>query len=143
MSNSLFNYYCNINCKCIFLEYIRGYDIEGSEKLWIVTSGNVNSLALVDFNNDGKNEIVCGCDNGTIKVYQNDSLLSEFFENSSVIQVSRIGSLSLMVQKFSIKSSRLKCISDASSLLAYSLNDGTVGVYNEGVRLWRIKVDFQ
>lgn len=30
---------------------------------------------------------------------------------------------------------------DGSSLLAYSLNDGTVGVYNEGVRLWRIKVD--
>lgn len=30
---------------------------------------------------------------------------------------------------------------DISSLLAYSLSDGTVGVYNEGVRLWRIKVD--
>lgn len=30
--------------------------------------------------------------------------------------------------------------SDGGSLLAYSLNDGTVGVYNEGVRLWRIKV---
>lgn len=29
---------------------------------------------------------------------------------------------------------------DISSLLAYSLSDGTVGVYNEGVRLWRIKV---
>lgn len=36
-------------------------------------------------------EIVCGSDNGTIKIYQNDSILSEFFENSSVIQVSRIG----------------------------------------------------
>lgn len=41
-----------------FLEYIRGYDIDGNEKLWIVTSGNVNSLALVDFNNDGKNEVI-------------------------------------------------------------------------------------
>lgn len=40
-----------------FTEYIRGYDIEGNEKLWIVTSGKVNSLALVDFNNDGKNEV--------------------------------------------------------------------------------------
>lgn len=39
------------------LEYIRGYDIDGNEKLWIVTSGNVNSLALVDVNNDGKNEV--------------------------------------------------------------------------------------
>lgn len=42
---------------CLFAEYIRGYDIEGNEKLWIVTSGKVNSLALVDFNNDGKNEV--------------------------------------------------------------------------------------
>lgn len=100
--------------KMSIAEYIRGYDIDGNEKLWIVTSGKVNSLAFVDFNSDGKNEvskikikwkrralmkfsdvssfkIVCGCDNGTIKIYQNDSLLSEFFENSSVIQVSRIG----------------------------------------------------
>lgn len=38
-------------------EYIRGYDIDGNEKLWIVTSGKVNSLAFVDFNNDGKNEV--------------------------------------------------------------------------------------
>lgn len=40
------------------VEYIRGYDVDGNEKLWIVTSGNVNSLALVDFNNDGKNEVI-------------------------------------------------------------------------------------
>lgn len=39
------------------IEYVRGYDIDGNEILWIVTSGNVNSLALVDFNNDGKNEV--------------------------------------------------------------------------------------
>lgn len=39
------------------LEYIRAYDIEGNEKLWIVTSGNINSLALIDANNDGKNEV--------------------------------------------------------------------------------------
>lgn len=30
--------------------------------------------------------------------------------------------------------------SDTSGLLAYSLEDGTVGMYNEGIRLWRIKV---
>lgn len=45
-------------CKRISVaEYIRGYDIEGNEKLWIVTSGKVNSLAFVDFNNDSKNEV--------------------------------------------------------------------------------------
>lgn len=29
---------------------------------------------------------------------------------------------------------------DSSNLLAYALNDGTVGMYNDGIRLWRIKV---
>lgn len=45
-------------CVCVWqLEYLRGYDIEGNEKLWIVTSGNVNSLALIDVNSDGKAEV--------------------------------------------------------------------------------------
>lgn len=29
---------------------------------------------------------------------------------------------------------------DHTSLFAYTLDDGTVGVYNENVRLWRVKV---
>lgn len=57
----------------------------------MVTSGNVSTLALIDANNDGKNEIVCGCDNGTIKIYQNDSCLMEFLENSALIQIEKIG----------------------------------------------------
>lgn len=83
---------------------------------------------------------MCGCDNGTIKVYLNDSLLSEFFENSSVIQVSRIGEAGISLIILFAYFITIITHSDASSLLAYSLNDGTVGVYNEGVRLWRIKV---
>lgn len=47
----------NSSKKNLIVEYIRGYDIDGNEKLWIVTSGKVNSLAFVDFNNDGKNEV--------------------------------------------------------------------------------------
>lgn len=39
------------------VEYIRGYDIDGNEKLWIITSGNVNTLALIDINGNGKNEV--------------------------------------------------------------------------------------
>lgn len=46
-----------IHRRISIVEYIRGYDIDGNEKLWIVTSGKVNSLAFVDFNSDGKNEV--------------------------------------------------------------------------------------
>lgn len=45
-----------INNLCIS-EYIRGYNSDGEEVLWIVTSGNVNTLALFDINNDSKNEV--------------------------------------------------------------------------------------
>lgn len=37
--------------------------------------------------------------------------------------------------------SKFDLSSDSSSLLAYALNDGTVGMYNDGIRLWRIKVE--
>lgn len=83
---------------CEFSEYIRGYDIDGQESLWVITSGSVCTLALIDANNDGKNEIVCGCDNGIIKIYQNDSLLMEFFENSCVIHLTKIGMVSTLSQ---------------------------------------------
>lgn len=43
---------------------------------------------------------------------------------------------------FGISTLRLNvlCVTDNSSLFAYTLDDGTVGVYNENVRLWRVKV---
>lgn len=36
---------------------IRCFDYTGKEIFWIVTNGNVNSLALSDINKDGKNEV--------------------------------------------------------------------------------------
>lgn len=38
-----------------------------------------------------RKQIICGSDNGSIKLYQNDMLLAEFLENSAVVQLSRIG----------------------------------------------------
>lgn len=105
----------------------------------MVTSGNVSTLALIDANNDGKNEIICGCDNGTIKIYQNDSLLMEFFENSSVIQLSKIGECLSCPTVVCLPTAKCLCVADNSNLFAYTLDDGTVGVYNENIRLWRVK----
>lgn len=66
--------------------------------------------------------MVCGCDDGTIKVFKNEAQLFEITENTNVVQITQIGK---------------------TNLLAYSLSDGTLGVYNENVRLWRIKVSGQ
>lgn len=82
-----------------FEEYIRGYDAEGNEALWVVTNGVVSSMTLIDINNDGKNEVVAGCDNGVIQIYQNDTLLFELFENSNVVKISTIGKCFISVRK--------------------------------------------
>lgn len=36
---------------------IRGYDRTGKEMFWIVTNGHVKSMALIDINKDGRNEV--------------------------------------------------------------------------------------
>jgi len=36
---------------------IRGFNHEGNELFWLVTSGNIISLALIDLNKDEKNEV--------------------------------------------------------------------------------------
>lgn len=73
------------------VEYVRGYNAGGDEKLWIVTNGIVTCIAVADVNSDGKSEIIIGCDNGAIQVYQNDTLLYELFENASIEQITAIG----------------------------------------------------
>lgn len=56
-------------------------------------------MTLIDINNDGKNEVVAGCDNGVIQIYQNDTLLFELFENSNVVNISTIGKCFHLEQK--------------------------------------------
>lgn len=95
---------------------VKGYNVRGEEILWIVTSGSVNSIILFDFNRDNDQEIVLGC-NDKIRIYKQDKFIKELNENAPVKQITALGSL----------------------LLAFILQNGTVGVYEEHVRLWRIK----
>lgn len=95
---------------------VKGYNVKGDEILWIVTSGAVNSIILFDFNRDNDLEIILGC-NDKIKIYKQDKFIKDLNENAPVRQVASLGSL----------------------LLAFILKNGTVGVYEEHVRLWRIK----
>ena len=97
---------------------IRGLNDKGDEIFWIVTTGNVNSMILFDFNRDNENEILLGCEDHKIKIYKNDKFLRDLNENASVKQIASIGPL----------------------LISFILKNGTIGVYEEHVRLWRIKV---
>lgn len=95
---------------------VKGYNVKGEEILWIVTSGTVNSIILFDFNRDNDQEIVLGC-NDKIRVYKQDKFIKELNENAPVKHIAALGSL----------------------LLGFVLSNGTVGVYEEHARLWRIK----
>lgn len=97
---------------------VRGLNDKGDEIFWIVTTGNVNSMILFDFNRDSENEILLGCEDHKIKIYKNDKFLRDLNENASVKQIASIGPL----------------------LISFILQNGTIGVYEEHVRLWRIKV---
>lgn len=95
---------------------IRSFNEKGDEILWIVTSGTVNSMILFDFTRDNEREILLGCEDEKIRIYKQDKFVRELNETGPVTKIAAIG-----------------------SLLAFILRNGTVGVYEEHVRLWRIK----
>lgn len=95
---------------------VRGFNDKGDEILWIVTSGIINTIILFDINRDNDLEILLGCEDEKIRIYKHDKFLRELNENGPVKNITQIG-----------------------SLLTFILKNGTVGVYEEHVRLWRIK----
>lgn len=95
---------------------VRGFNEKGEEILWIVTSGIVNSIILFDFSRNNEQEIILGCADEKIKIYKQDKFVRELNENGAVKKIVAVG-----------------------PLLVFILRNGTVGVYEEHVRLWRIK----
>ena len=46
---------------------ISGFDYEGNDPFWTVTGDNVTSLCLMDYNADGKNELIVGSEDFEIR----------------------------------------------------------------------------
>ncbi|CAD5110876.1 DgyrCDS241 [Dimorphilus gyrociliatus] len=97
---------------------LQGFDKDGEEGFWTVTGDNVRSLELVDFNNDNQNELIVGSEDFDIRVFQEDAILAELSETDVILDLCRM----------------------SDNKFGYSLNNGTVGVYDKNTRLWRIKV---
>ncbi|XP_043267546.1 Bardet-Biedl syndrome 2 protein homolog [Venturia canescens] len=92
-------------------------DSEGVELFWTVMGDVVKSLTIFDFDGDGENELITGTDDFEIKVLKNDVVLWETKETAPVT-----GLVALPERQF-----------------AYVVGNGTVGIYESGQRLWRIK----
>ncbi|GBP35574.1 Bardet-Biedl syndrome 2 protein homolog [Eumeta japonica] len=91
-------------------------DWNGEELSWTVTS-KICAMVLLDNDKDGENELVIGCEDSYIRVVKRGQVIQELPETGAVVQLTAAG--------------------DAK--FGYALANGTVGIYDEGVRIWRVK----
>lgn len=96
---------------------LQGFDFEGNDRFWTVTGDNVRSLVLCDFTGNGKNELLVGSEDFDIRVFKEDELVAEMTENETVTSLCHMH----------------------DSRFGYALANGTVGVYDQNSRYWRIK----
>lgn len=96
---------------------LQGFNWRGSDSYWTVTGDNITALALFDINGDGLNELIVGSEDYDIRIFAEDTIISELTETDSITHLCPI-----MTETF-----------------AYALANGTVGVYHRQERLWRIK----
>ncbi|XP_074660116.1 BBSome complex member BBS2-like [Tubulanus polymorphus] len=94
-----------------------GFDYSGNDSFWTVTGDNVCSLALLDFNGNGQNELIVGSEDFDIRVFKEDEIMAEMSETESITALCAM----------------------QNSRFGYALANGTVGVYDRTARYWRIK----
>ncbi|XP_010594379.1 Bardet-Biedl syndrome 2 protein isoform X4 [Loxodonta africana] len=88
-----------------------------SKTFSLVTGDNVHSLALCDFDSDGKKELLVGSEDFDIRVFKEDEIVAEMTETEVITSLCPM----------------------YGSRFGYALSNGTVGVYDKTTRYWRIK----
>ncbi|KAM9607566.1 BBSome complex member BBS2 isoform 1-T1 [Trichechus inunguis] len=96
---------------------LQGFDHEGNDLFWTVTGDNVHSLALCDFDGDGKKELLVGSEDFDIRVFKEDEIVAEMTETEIITSLCPM----------------------YGNRFGYALSNGTVGVYDKMARYWRIK----
>ncbi|OQV23575.1 Bardet-Biedl syndrome 2 protein-like protein [Hypsibius exemplaris] len=96
---------------------LQGFDEDGNEPLWTITGDNVAVLVLFDVNKDGQVEVIAGCDDHQIRVFRETEQIFSMSETDKIV--------SLAVLK--------------DQNFVYGLANGTVGVYEQYERRWRVK----
>uniref|UniRef100_A0A8C9A0B4 Bardet-Biedl syndrome 2 protein homolog n=1 Tax=Prolemur simus TaxID=1328070 RepID=A0A8C9A0B4_PROSS len=96
---------------------LQGFDHEGNDLFWTVTGDNVHSLALCDFDGDGKKELLVGSEDFDIRIFKEDEIVAEMTETEIITSLCPM----------------------FGSRFGYALSNGTVGVYDKTARYWRIK----
>ncbi|CAH2984450.1 unnamed protein product [Chilo suppressalis] len=96
---------------------VQGLSWQGTELFWNVVSGKVCAMITFDFDKDGENELLVGSDDSYIRVLKNNQYILEIAETGPIV-----------------------CLSPVTEVrFSYGLANGTIGIYEEGIRLWRVK----
>ncbi|XP_063169030.1 Bardet-Biedl syndrome 2 protein isoform X1 [Candoia aspera] len=96
---------------------LQGFNYEGKDLFWTVTGDNVRALALCDFDGDGKKELLVGSEDFDIRVFKEDEIVAEMSETETITALTPM----------------------RTTHFGYALANGTVGIYNQAARYWRIK----
>ncbi|WKY08410.1 hypothetical protein Q1695_007715 [Nippostrongylus brasiliensis] len=102
---------CGGNCA------IWGFDENGKDVYWTVTGDAVTTMCFSDFDADGEMELIIGSPDSELRVFKNDLMRAEILETDAVVVLQAID----------------------RTRFGYALANGTVGVYHQDQRLWRIK----
>lgn len=96
---------------------IQGFDIEGEEQYWTVASDNVSALNLRDVRKDGNLQLLVGSEDFEIRILEDTEMIAEVTETDAISNLTQLH----------------------GSFYAFSLKNGTIGVYNDETRVWHAK----
>ncbi|KAJ8966048.1 hypothetical protein NQ317_018129 [Molorchus minor] len=96
---------------------VHGFDTSGREIFWTAFGEVITSLVLMDFTKSGLNELIVASEDFNIRIFKGNQVLATLVETEMVTNL----------------------IPLPEHRLAYSVSNGTVGVYEQEKRLWRIK----
>ncbi|XP_043493368.1 Bardet-Biedl syndrome 2 protein homolog [Polistes fuscatus] len=92
-------------------------DSKGKEIFWTVMGDIVTSIAIFDFEGDHENELLIGTKDFEIKLMKEDAIVWDTKETASITALAGL----------------------SNKQFAYAVGNGTIGVYEVGQRLWRVK----
>jgi Bardet-Biedl syndrome 2 protein len=101
---------------------ILGFNEAGDEKFWTVAGDNVLCMAIVPWKTPGSTSLVSGCEDCEIRVFEGEDVSCSILEAARVTRLQQGGT---------------------PGAFAYSLGNGTVGMYRFQERDWRFKTKFE
>jgi len=95
---------------------LQGFNSEGQESFWTVTGDNVSAMCMRE-NKEGKQELLVGSEDFEIRCFASEEVMFEVSESDIVSGLTGL----------------------TPSTYGYALANGTVGVYQDRVRVWHAK----